>query len=200
MCFKNNHFDNKLVPARYLNRYLSLNSLEEFTRYKLFPNIKEITESMSMFYAVTDNVLIWDKSISRSMEEVEIFVIGDGVVPRTAGLFAFMSKAVTHSIDPKMRNRNYNGIKRLTTYCNTIEELQFNTNKIAIILMPHSHAPIQDCWDNVKAKKKWLLKMPCCTHDKLDMNYYSFRDKYNISKMNEIQIYCNYINLNYENN
>lgn len=50
MKLSNSQFDKKFIPAKYIARYFSLNSSAEMQELNLFPNIKEISESMAMYY------------------------------------------------------------------------------------------------------------------------------------------------------
>lgn len=201
--FKNKTFDHKVVPARYVNRFIALNSLEEFGRYGLFPNVKEVTESFSMYYAVTHKIIPNDPRIDKKEKNVRIFVVGDGVTPRTAAVFAFMTKWECISIDPQMRDRDYSGIRRLRVHDCKIEDYPNHpkyhpltddwNSKTNIIIMPHSHADIQRTWDELVNDKTWLITMPCCVHHKMDMPCIEYRDKYVASPKNHIKIYCNYM-------
>lgn len=192
--FKNKQFDTKVCPSKYINRFVGLNSLEEFAKLKLFPNVKEVTESFSMYYTVKEQICQY-LDTDKSMFDVCIIVVGDGVSPRTASLFAFLSKAEVHSIDPLMRVEEYKGkINRLSLYKDKIEEVNIYTDKTkVIILMPHAHAITEDSWDCVgDVEDKWLVKMPCCTKDELSWNkFLEFEDKYNMSPKNKIQIWNN---------
>lgn len=202
--FKNKDFDHKMIPARYVNRFIALNSLEEFGRYGLFPNVKEVTESFGMYYAVTHKIMPNEPDIEQGKRNVRIYVVGDGVTPRTAAVFAFMTKWECISIDPQMRDRDYSGIRRLKVYRKKIEDyipytpLQeihnlWPDDKYHIIIMPHSHADIQPTWDILQNDRTWLITMPCCVHHKLDLPCIEYRDKFVGSPKNHIKIYCNYM-------
>ena len=186
----------KWVPAKYLQRFLSLNSAADMLEKRLFPTsntLKEVAESMSMFYAVSEKIMSWDTSIDRNMDNINIVVIGDGHTPRTAALFAYMTKWKCFSVDPEFRKEEYN-IKRLTLSKSKIEDVSYDFgDEVTIIILPHSHAPVQKCWDNIKSNKKWLIKMECCTRDKLNIPAYFYKDKYAITPANEIYIWSNYI-------
>lgn len=193
---KNKHYDNKHVPAKYIQRFLGLNSAADMLELKLFPNIKEIAESMAMFYAV-EKIMSWDNTIQRD-KKINVVVSGDGVVPRTACLFNYMTKWNTWSIDPAMRERNYSNVKRLTVIKDKIENIHLLFTEPVIILMPHSHAPIKDTWNNIKSDKKWLIKMECCTRDRLPLEAYYYKDKHAITAANDIYIWNNYMKLKHD--
>lgn len=194
MIHKNKYFDQRLIASKYIQRFLGLNSAADMLNLKLFPNAKEVGESMAMFYAVTEKIKVWDKRIKQDSNNVNIVVVGDGVSPRTACLFNFLTKWNTWSIDPNMRLVSYDNVKRLTVIPDKIEnvKLQFDDDQIVIIILPHSHAPVFQCWDNIQANQKWLIKMPCCTHDNLNFPGYYYRDPFAITAKNEIYIWSNY--------
>lgn len=160
---------------------------------KLFPNLKEIAESMAMYYAV-ERIMEWDNQITRD-SDINIVVSGDGVTPRTACLFNYMTKWKTWSIDPAMRDRDYSVVKRLTVIKDKIENISLSFDEPVIILMPHSHAPVKNTWENITSSKKWLVKMECCTRDKLPFEAYYYKDKCAITLANDIYIWNNYMTL-----
>lgn len=211
--FKNDDYDNKMISARYVNRFISLDSLEEFGKYDLFPNVKEVTESFGMYSAVTHNICMNDEYIDVDRENTRIFVVGDGVVPRTASVFAFMTKWECYSIDPDMRDVDYSGIRRLKTFPHKIEDTSRSSYieriiryedqgwnaKNHIIIMPHSHAEIEPTWERLHNDRTWLITMPCCVHHEMKkLECYSYTDPHIASEKNRIKIYCNYKKLNYE--
>lgn len=199
--FKNSDFDGKMIPAKYINRFISLNSLEEFGKYKLFPNPKEVTESFAMYVAVMKYV-VENTDICKGRNDARVFVVGDGVTPRTAGLMAFMTKFQCVSIDPELRDRDYSEIRRLRIVQKKIQDWEpgvLNSGdgvlnqKPHIILMPHSHAPIQETWNKLVNDKTWLITMPCCTHGRLNIPCIEYRDMAVASPKNYIKVYCNYM-------
>ena len=68
---------------------------------------------------------------------------------------------------------------------------------VLIIVYPHSHALVKTGWDKFESTRKWLIKMECCTKDKLNLPYYAYRDKNAITEANQIFIWCNYMNLGF---
>lgn len=195
-CLEKSHKD-KYVPSKYLQRFISLNSASLMLEHKLFPSsntLKEIAESMAMFYAVEQKIMKWDETIQRTDPNVNIVVVGDGTKPRTAALFALMTKWNCISIDPAFSQLEY-PIKRLSLYKDVMENLNFHfENETTIIILPHSHASVEQSWYRIRSTRKWLVKMECCTHDKLDLPAYFYKDKYAITPANEVYIWNNYLN------
>ena len=204
MEFKQDQFDNIMVSSKYLNRFFGLNSIEELSKNKLFPNIKEITESMSFIYLFEKYLYKWDKTLYKN-PDVTVIVVGDGKTPRTAALINFLTPFKTISIDPLLDDsKDWNYIKNLTTYKGTFEDwiekvyrpsLYFGKRPI-IILYPHSHAPISLA-EKVNSDKRWIVKLECCTKDKLSTPCFVFEDEHIMSPKNTMYIWNNYLCLNF---
>jgi hypothetical protein len=89
---------------RYIDEFLSLDCASKLVDLKLFPDGKEVTESISIYTALRKYfpTVLEGKAQDGDM----LIVVGDGVTPRTAALLSFMcgSKGWTCcSIDPMMR-------------------------------------------------------------------------------------------------
>lgn len=195
---KNKYFDTKFIPAKYIARFLSWHSAADMLEQNMFPNIKEIAESMSMFYCVEEKLMSWDKYLkdNRGNNNVNIIVVGDGHRPRTGAVFAYSTKWKVISIDPEMKSTDHN-IQRLECFKCKVEDMPQHDfgDEPCIIILPHSHAPVQECWNKFESTRKWLIKMECCTKDKLDLPYYAFRDVNAITQANQIFIWSNYMDL-----
>ena len=94
---------------RYLHRFFKMNAAPLLMSAKIFPNIKEITESVGAFVAIQDHLI--NKYVSRT-DNVDVYVVGDGHSPRTGALIACLTKWNVKSIDPQIRLKQWN-IKRL---------------------------------------------------------------------------------------
>lgn len=149
--------DSYVYDNEYLCRFFKLDVAPALMAAKLFPNIKEVTESVGAFAAIKNHI-----NIGRS-DDVDVFVVGDGHTPRTGALIASLTKWNVKSIDPQMRQKKW-GIKRLETYRNTAEELKFHgRNNCAILVCVHSHAPISSCLQMLDGYSEvHLVNIPCC--------------------------------------
>lgn len=180
----------------YINRFIKLNCSSDLLGYKLFPNAKEITETFACLGSVEKVIHGFDETFAKNNKEVTACVIGDGVVPRTAAFLAHITAWNCVSIDPMMRRIDWNEIKRLKVYDTKVEQVPSQEAENVLIFMPHSHAPIESCWNLYpNTKKKWLIKMPCCTHDRLNRPMLSYKDFGIWSEKRSMEIYCNYIDL-----
>ena len=100
-------FNVRKPSLRYLDEFIKLKCSPDLLKSNLFPNAKEITESMGVYNAVRRNL---QKEYSLASPDICCLVIGDGHVPRTASLFAMRTRWTVFSIDPKLR---LNGVPRL---------------------------------------------------------------------------------------
>lgn len=160
----------KKPSLSYLDEFISLTCAPDMLIRKLFPNAKEITESMGMFQAVVRVA----KSENTKDERVKLFVIGDGNTPRTAAMFAFRTSWFCWSIDPALKNyqqRIEKPIRGLNTSPYKFEELEYGHLayiKAAIkepgrkiLVLPHahiSHSVLEEVFD----ENTLVVTMPCC--------------------------------------
>jgi len=173
---------------RYLNEFVQMRCAPDLLKAQIFPDAKEISESMGMYSAMRDILphLGWqwaDPSIS-------IVVVCDGHTPRTAALFAMRSKWQTYSIDPCLRNRQWN-INRLTCYRCKVEACPLVVTGKTVLIMPHAHVNISDCL-NVVPNVNAVIALPCCfpiTWDKEP--YREYVDENIHSEKNTVKIWIN---------
>ena len=184
----------RFVPAYYIEQLFRFKSSEEFFKYRLFPNLKEWCESYACYEAIK-RIVSWDKKIDLRDSNIRVIVVGDGQVPRTGALLAFLTNWSVISVDPIMKNRDYSAIQRLQVISAGIEHLKFGCNigsiHTTIIIHPHSHAKTADSWEAANCDRKYLINMPCCVKSNLDLPYISYTDKYIPSPKNRIEIYSN---------
>ena len=161
---------------RYLDWLLRINSGEDILRHQLFPNAKEVTESVAAYFAVRKNLSDIYKFDDPS---VLVVVVGDGTKPRTGAIFAYMTKWTVVSVDPIMQTEHgWNAkIDRLHAYKARIEDTgviwgredckQF---KKLIIVSVHGHAKLTDCLEvtlKIDAEEATIISIPCCIEDDL---------------------------------
>ena len=86
------------ISTRHLDRVWSLKCLPHIVNLKLFPDMKEISESYAAFWAITRGLKIRPGDTG-----VHVVVVGDGQVPRTGALLALLSQWTVCSVDPAMQ-------------------------------------------------------------------------------------------------
>lgn len=141
---------------RYIDEFVTLKCAADLLARSLFPNGKEITESMAAYNAVRQHRLA-----NLDDPNVVVVVVGDGHVPRTGALFAMRSAWQVLSVDPVLRERDYN-VNRLVCIRGKIEDNPLGFYKHAVIIAVHSHATITATLDNVFAERRSLVAIPCC--------------------------------------
>lgn len=147
---------------RYLDEFIRLKCAGDLLNEKLFPNAKEISESMAAYSAVRHIVYQSDGAVKFSDRGIMLYAVGDGVSPRTGALFAYRSAWHCVSIDPKLRSPGC--ADRLHKLNRGIEDfMQAQIPDIAIIVCVHSHAKLNRCLQSIKAKTlRIVVAIPCC--------------------------------------
>ena len=157
----------------------------------LFPNGKEITESMGAYYALK---FLANKINIRLDNTCLAVCVGDGSTPRTGGLLAFRTKIDCLSIDPNLRDFNWE-IDRLSCVRSKVEDVNylFYQYNHVFIVMVHSHAPLKPTLEHIRTtQNRHLIVIPCCDHNQiLSQPGYVYRDNRIESPMNLVYIWDN---------
>ncbi len=149
------HYTIKKPSLRYLDLFVKMKCAPDLLAAGLFPNAKEITESMAMLHAVKKYI-----KIDLNNKTVNLVVIGDGSTPRTAALFAFMTSWICTSVDPALKpSKDICKIERLYLHPFKGEEFMGNAD---IVIFPHAHVCFDKMPYNIKMAK-FVVAMPCCS-------------------------------------
>jgi len=153
----------RMPTSRYFDEFISLHCASDMLELGLFPNAKEITESFACYNAVRTRL----KHLDRGDPYVSVVVVGDGYTPRTAALFAFLTRWTCYSVDPALGKNGkadrWSAIQRLHIKACKIEDAFFQHSFYpTVIVCPHSHAPLQSSVDAVTAEERCVVTIPCC--------------------------------------
>lgn len=164
---------------------ISHNTFQLMLNKRLFPNAKEVSESMAMYAAIKTKLKL---PINGGFNCV---VVGDGHTPRTAALVAARTNYNCYSIDPNMRqNPSWKQITRLSIYDSKVENMSMSFDKHTIIILPHSHVDLKTCIQQISAPSYTLITMDCCFDNSLERNPdITYRDQGVWSEKNEIKIW-----------
>lgn len=182
---------------KYLAEYIKLKCCPDLSMNKMWPNAKEITESMGAFSAVRNYVFTEEDSKERDQhlkrKDIKLLSVGDGRTPRTAALFALRTKWDCYSIDPQLNTEKTWPYKRLHLYKNRIDDLKFKfPDHTVIIVMVHSHAKIDITLNSITGKERHLVTIPCCMpHILVNTPYIGYTDFHIASDKNEVKIWRN---------
>jgi hypothetical protein len=178
----------------YMDLFLRLSCAPELLRLELFPNAKEICESMAAFDAVASHVHSEFRQGGAifSDPEVRLVAVGDGSSPRTAALFAHRTRWTCHSVDPQLRDKGkWQCIDRLSLHRVRVEEFRLGPCKLAVIAAVHSHARLEAAVAACsEAERLVVVAIPCCVKQHLDGRFpYSYRDAHVPSEKNEVKVW-----------
>ncbi|KAG6616580.1 Nucleic acid-binding, OB-fold [Phytophthora cinnamomi] len=160
------------VSLRYLNEFVGkLHCAPALLQHGLFPDAKEVTESMALFNAVRR--YIEPKSNGEELQNSEkhdgIVVVGDGNTPRTAAMFAFRMRGwKCYSVDPAMekgtseRSKGWADVANLVVVRNKIENVRIALRR-AIVVLVHAHVTLDQALSAVQAEQVCgVVTLPCC--------------------------------------
>lgn len=152
----------KKPTLKYINEFLSLKCAPDLILSRVFPNAKEITESMAVYNAVRKYG--HKKEFDLDNPTVTLVAVGDGCTPRTAALFAFRTAWECYSVDPRLRPRKYE-IDRLWVEPQKVQEVSLGHPEDPIerlvLALPHAHVPFSE-FPPIYAKRLLIVAMPCC--------------------------------------
>lgn len=191
--------ETELPSLRYLAEITRLKCMGQLLELKMFPNIKEITESQGAFYAAQKYL-----PYKLSNSDVNVVVVGDGTTPRTGALFALRSAWNVISIDPQMKlnwNEGPLKIRRLTLIKENVEDYyqDFGDNPL-IIIHVHSHASLKSSLKSLRSVNTSIIAIPCCVKQVIIKNEWNnnkyevspdkvYRDNAILSQKNEVKIW-----------
>jgi hypothetical protein len=143
---------------RYMNEFVRLRCSVDWLRLDLFPNLKEVTESLAAFRAAM-TFAPWD----RKDPTVSVVAVGDGHTPRTAATFAFLTAWTCWSVDPLLRSkRAWDEVRRLSVIPRRIEEVDLDFGGPLVVAAVHSHADLCTALEALHAPEVLVVAIPCC--------------------------------------
>jgi hypothetical protein len=148
----------KFPQLHYLNEFIGLKCAPLLL--DMFPNVKEITESMAAFNAVRRYL----GAENFGNDSIILFDIGCGHAPRTAALFAHMTCWNCHAIDPVLRQKErYTRTRRLTLHSCKIEDFDGAvSNSTIVITAVHAHIDLNIVVKKFEAPNIIIVAIPCC--------------------------------------
>jgi len=123
---------------RYIDEFVRLSSAPMMLELGLFPNAKEISETMAIWEAYRKFL---SKDCADFTDEDAFIAVGDGATPRTAALFAFLSKGGTcFAIDPLLEQGAATHYKKSTaaTYSSSFSK-QTASNAVTKVQQQSDH-------------------------------------------------------------
>lgn len=168
---------------KYIEEFLSRNSGVDLLPFFETLNkraAKEITESYAMH-----NAAVQALGISPSEREVIAIVVGDGRLPRTGALLAYLTKWTIVSIDPQMdleKVASLPKVDRLDCHAKKAEDMRSSIRCAGyrcVLILPHSHADLNAAIAVPKeASRIDLISMPCCVPHNQKFEIFDFVKKH----------------------
>lgn len=149
---------------RYLNEFVRLRCSLDLLDLRLFPDMKEVTESFAAYAAARDRL-----GLRLDDPSVVMVAVGDGHTPRTAATFAFRSAWTCYSVDPRLTMKPaHQRVRRLTCIPLRIEDAPRIVNEGPVVIAAvHSHAPLDEAVKAVDAPEVHVIALPCCVPQSL---------------------------------
>jgi len=189
----------------YVDELLSLKCGGALLNLKLYPDMKELCESMA---AWTHLRKYFSDEIAKPQKGDCLVVVGDGVKPRIGALCAFLARGWTcYSIDPQLQvspndarwvHDPAHKVSNLVCLRRKIQDVCIKANRVIFILM-HAHVSLADTLLSVNATTEVLgvLSVPCCNnyeHQSLVWNQppnFTFKDTQMLTERCEVRIWKN---------
>lgn len=155
------------IPGRsHMDEFIKLNCAPDLLALKLFPNSKEITETMSAYNAVRKGL----GARTFSDPNIVMMDVGSGHCPRTAAVFAHMTRWQCIAIDPELRSdrERYKKIDRLSLFRGKVQHMEKVRADFVVVCAVHAHVGLQAILNVIEAKRIFMVAMPCCQKLELD--------------------------------
>ena len=149
--------------TRYLDEFIRLRCAPDLLAHRLFPNAKEITESMAAWNAIR-------KCMRGQLDNpsVVVFDVASGVMPRTSGVIAHLTPWTVHAIDPELRadTESLQRINRLFLHAVKVQDFELMDPpeyEYAIIVAVHPHVRVEHLVPLARyAKQAFIISIECC--------------------------------------
>ena len=161
------------MSRRYINHFFSLKCASDVIGFFIGCKeraAKEVTESMSMWWAIKERL-----DIDPADATVTCIVVGDGAMPRAGGLISHMSQWLVYSVDPNFNLKNIGWLYGCRARANAhVRRLKIRRRKIesvqidckggrCVVVMPHSHAPMKEAVQSpFNYSRLDIVALPCC--------------------------------------
>lgn len=151
---------------RLIDEFIRQRCASDMLKLRVFPNAKEITESMAAYAAVRELANRGVLPFNLSTHGVALLAVGDGHTPRTGALFAFRSAWDCYSVDPALARRahEFAAVRRLICLPGKVENMEPIACEHAVVAAVHSHAQLADAVRIMRpaSGKVTVVAMPCC--------------------------------------
>lgn len=149
------------ATTRHLDHFLRLRCSPDLIAQRIFPNAKEITESMAAVYAILRN-----GRLDSQDPGVSAICVGDGSTPRTAALLAYRTKWTCWAVDPALTGTW--DIDRLHLAPTRVQKFDERTVGPVVVTAVHAHVPMEEALQRLRshgADIRVAVAIPCCGYE-----------------------------------
>ncbi len=173
---------------RMINEFLRLGCAPGLLATGVFPNAKELSESMAAFESVRQGLIEAGRDKLLGDPSVVFYDIGSGRAPRTAVVAAFRSRWKCVAVDPMLAplSDRLRQVDRLHLAPLRIEDYTLpaeDAAKMAVVTCVHHHASLSATFDTLRLGERpgyCLVSIPCCFTDDLDLDWDLVRENWGI--------------------
>lgn len=173
---------------RLLDEFLRLKCAPDILATGVFPNAKELSESMGAFESLRRALFGIDRDDLLRDSDIVLYDVGAGRKPRSAVLAAFRSRWSCVAIDPVIdpQAQNIRKIRRVEVFSGKVEDYQVkpeDAGKFAIVFSVHNHATLSATMEALQLDKRpgyGMISIPCCVPHDVPMEWDEVRDDWGI--------------------
>ena len=173
---------------RLLDEFLRLKCAPDILATGVFPNAKELSESMGAFESLRRALFGVDRDDLLRDPEIVLYDVGAGRKPRSAVLAAFRSRWSCVAIDPMIdpEAENVQKIDRVEVFSGMVEDYEVrpeHADKFAVVFAVHNHAPLSATMDALRLRERpgyGLISIPCCVPHDVDVQWDEIREDWGI--------------------
>jgi hypothetical protein len=178
----------------YVDEFVRLPCAGDILRCGVFPNAKEISESMAAFEAVRRALIDTGRGSLLGDPEVVLYDVGSGRKPRTAALAAFRTRWTCVAIDPILdpTTAHWRRVARLRVEASGVESYvpaPDEVRKFAIVLGVHNHAGLTATIEALRLDERpgyCLVSIPCCVPHDIDPGWDAVHTDWGIKSQDRV--------------
>ncbi|MCP4661573.1 MAG: hypothetical protein GY856_39740 [bacterium] len=171
-----------------INEFLRLGCAPGLLATGVFPNAKELSESMGAFESVRQGLIEAGRAEVLGDSNVVFYDVGSGRAPRTAVLAAFRSRWKCVAIDPLLapasdRLRQVERLHLAPLKVGDYTPPAADAVKMAVVTCVHHHASLSATFDALRLAERpgyCLVSIPCCFADDVDPGWDLVRENWGI--------------------
>jgi len=178
----------------YVDEFLRLPCAGDVLRCAVFPNSKEVSESMAAFEAVRRTLIDAGRGSLLGDPDVVLYDVGSGRKPRTAALAAHRTRWSCVAIDPILdrTTAHWRRVARLRVECCGVERYAPTDDEVrrfAVVLCVHNHGGLAETIAALRLDERpgyCLVSIPCCVPHDVDPGWDEARTDWGVKSKHRV--------------